>query len=40
MSYPMNHLGAAEAVVREAFQLGVELAKIAGGISTVAPRRR
>jgi polyhydroxyalkanoate synthase len=37
MSLQMNYLGAAEAVVRETFQLGVELAKIAGGTSTVSP---
>jgi polyhydroxyalkanoate synthase subunit PhaC len=37
MSLLMNYLGAAEALVRETFQLGVELAKIAGGNSTVSP---
>jgi hypothetical protein len=37
MRLQMNHLSAAEAVVREAFQLGLELAQIAGGTSTVAP---
>ena len=37
MTYLMNQLAAAEAVVREAFQLGAELAKIAGGTSTVSP---
>jgi polyhydroxyalkanoate synthase len=33
----MNHLAAADAVVRETVQLGVELTKIAGGTSTVSP---
>src|SRR2546428_12192248 len=37
MSLLMNYLGAAEALVRETFQLGVELAKIAGGNATVSP---